>query len=267
MSPRISTTQLGNRIKEIRVRKGLSQNDLAKLLEMPRSSVAQMELGNRNVSVIELVSLSEILGFSIDKFLGAEYVAEENISLVEDPAPAILIPRDSTPKFKAAAFKNIILYILERCAGKPNIEETALGKLLYFCDFDHYEKYEEQLTGASYRKHCFGPVPQNQDIFLAKMLDSGQLFRLKTVYQGFPHIRFIPLVKPDLTQMRAVEKETIDQAIDRFSEWPAVRLRDYSRLDLPWKATDEGEIINYELAFYREPPYSVRTYSGESGVL
>ena len=29
---------------------------------------------------------------------------------------------------------------------------------------------------------------------------------------------------------------------------------------MPWKASQNGEVIDYELAFYREPPYSVRTY-------
>jgi hypothetical protein len=29
---------------------------------------------------------------------------------------------------------------------------------------------------------------------------------------------------------------------------------------LPWEITDEGKDINYELAFYRELPYSVRVY-------
>jgi hypothetical protein len=33
---------------------------------------------------------------------------------------------------------------------------------------------------------------------------------------------------------------------------------------MPWKATSDGEIIDYELAFYREPPFSVRNYEEEN---
>ena len=33
--------------------------------------------------------------------------------------------------------------------------------------------------------------------------------------------------------------------------------------DMPWLASKEGEEINYELAFYREAPYSVRNYGNE----
>ena len=69
--------------------------------------------------------------------------------------------------------------------------------------------------------------------------------------------------KADLTRMSAAEKETIDQVIDRFSDWSAAALSEYSHKDMPWKASEEGEDIDYELAFYRETPFSVRTYTDE----
>ena len=62
MNTSLSFKQIGKRIMELRKLKGLSQADIAKFLKIPRSSVAQIELGNRNVSVIELIKLSEALG-------------------------------------------------------------------------------------------------------------------------------------------------------------------------------------------------------------
>ena len=41
--------------------------------------------------------------------------------------------------FDPKKLKNVILYILEKCAGKPNVGETVLYKLLYFIDFDNFE--------------------------------------------------------------------------------------------------------------------------------
>ena len=52
----------------------------------------------------------------------------------------------------------------------------------------------------------------------------------------------------------------IDKVIDQLSDWKATAISDYSHKDLPWEATEEGKEINYELAFYRELPYSVRVY-------
>lgn len=50
----ITQKELGIRISELRKSKGYSQDELAKLLEMSRPSLTQIELGNRNLSVIEL---------------------------------------------------------------------------------------------------------------------------------------------------------------------------------------------------------------------
>ena len=263
MNTRLSLKQIGKRILELRKLKGLSQEDLAGYLNIPRSSVAQIELGNRNVSVMELIKLSEVLGFSLDEFLAKEYKIVDKVEAVAEDAPVMQDVRISVPRFKADKFKNVLLYILERCAGKPNVGETVLYKLLYLSDFNYYERYEEHLTGSQYRKLPFGPVPQKLGSVIGQMIENGQLHRIKTEYHGYPQIRYIPMEKADLTRMSAAEKETIDQVIDRFSDWSATAIGEYSHRDMPWKASDEGEVIDYELVFYRESPFSVRTYSDE----
>jgi transcriptional regulator with XRE-family HTH domain len=263
MTTRLSPKQIGKRILELRKIKGYSQEDLAKFLKIPRSSVAQMELGKRNVSVIELITLSHVLEFSIDKLLSKDYKSKIEHREVVEAIPTKREMRISFPKLQLGKFENILLYILERCGGKPNVGETVLFKLLYFSDFNYFEIYEEHLTGAQYRKLPYGPVPQKLDGIINKMIRSKRLQRIKTEYHGFPQIRFIPLTKSDLTKMSAAEKQVIDSVIDRFSDWSASAISEYSHKDLPWKATDDGDIIDYELAFYREPAFSVRTYDEE----
>ena len=263
MNAKLSPKQIGKRLAELRKLKGFSQEDLARFLEIPRSSVAQVELGNRNVSVIELMKLSEVLGFSLDKFLAKGYRIAKEVNVIAEEDTAYQEVRVSVPEFRMVKFKNILLYILERCGGKPNVSETVLYKLLYFSDFNFYEIYEEHLTGAQYRKLPYGPAPEKLDSLINQMLKKGQLQRIKTDYHGYPQVRYIPLEKPDLTKMSAAEKEVIDQVINRFSDWSASAISEYSHEDLPWKATEDGEIIDYELTFYRELPFSVRTYDDE----
>jgi uncharacterized phage-associated protein len=168
--------------------------------------------------------------------------------------------RISIPKLKMDKFKNVLLYILERCAGKPNVGETVLYKLLYFSDFNYYEMYEEQMTGARYRKLSYGPVPQSVEKILGQMIEKGQLQQIKTDYHGFPQTRYIPLVKSDLTTLKASEVEVIDRVLDQMSDWSASMISEYSHGDKPWKVTAMNDDLNYELAFYRRPPYSVRVY-------
>ena len=57
--------------------------------------------------------------------------------------------------------------------------------------------------------------------------------------------------------------EVIDKVIEQMSDWSASAISSYSHKDMPWLASKEGEEINYELAFYRDAPFSVRNYGDE----
>lgn len=165
------------------------------------------------------------------------------------------------PSLNVDKFKDILLYILEKCAGKANVGETLLYKLLYFSDFNYFEIYEEHLSGAEYRKLPYGPVPQKLDSIIGQMISNKMIKRVKTEYHGYPQTRYIPLSKPNLTNLKASETGVIDKVIEQYSDWSASAISDYSHKDMPWLASKDGEVIDYELVFYREHPYSVRTYN------
>jgi len=170
------------------------------------------------------------------------------------------LERISTPTLQVEKFKNVLLYILERCAGKPNVGEKVLGMLLYFSDFNNYEIYEEQLTGATYRKLPNGPIPDKLESILSQMVEERQLHSVITVYQGSPLMRYLPLIKPDLTKLLASEVGVIDKVIAQMGYWSETMIRRYAQGDRPWEVTKDNEVLNYELAFYRDVPYTVRVY-------
>ena len=261
MNLKLSQKQIGQRITELRKMKGLSQEDLAKSVKISRPSLAQIELGNRSVDVMELQSLSMILGFSLDDFMSKDFTVSEDVEGKAEIKTNQSEERISVPILKLNKFKNVLLYILERCAGKPNVGETVLNKLLYFSDFNYYELYEEHLTGAKYRKLPYGPVPQKLDTIIMQMIEDKQIQRIKTEYYDKMQTRYIPLVKADLMELKASEKDVIDKVIEQMSDWSAAAISSYSHKDLPWEVTEEGKDISYELAFYREQPYSVRMYN------
>lgn len=259
----MSQKQIGERIAGLRKRKGLSQEDLAKSIGISRSSLTQIELGNRSINIMEIQRLAIVLVFSIDELMSEDFSINQNFESKDVSGYQKNEERISVPAFQVNKFKNVLLYILERCAGKPNVGETVLYKLLYFSDFNYYELFEEHLTGARYRKLPYGPVPQKLDTIIKQMVDNNQIQRVKTDYYGYPQTRYLPLVKADLTRLKASEKEIIDRVIEQMSDWSASAITDYSHKDMPWRASKEGEEINYELAFYRDIPYSVRNYGNE----
>jgi transcriptional regulator with XRE-family HTH domain len=262
----ITQVQIGQRIVALRKKKQLSQEDLAKMVGISRPSLTQIELGKRSLNIMELQKFAQVLGFSLDDFMSENFNAAGLLLSDATEKPKNTEERISIPMLQINKFKNVLLYILERCAGKPNVGETVLYKLLYFSDFNYYELYEEQLTGATYRKLPFGPVPQNLDTIISDMIDNNQIQRLKTDYHGYPQTRYIPLEKADLTELMASEKEVIDRVIEQMSDWSASAVSNYSHKDIPWMVSKDGEEINYELAFYREPPFSVRNYEEDNAL-
>jgi uncharacterized phage-associated protein len=225
--------------------------------------LAQIELGNRGVNVFELQRLSLVLSFSLDDFMSKNFSINQDVEGKAEAKSVKTAERISVPTLQVRKFKNVLLYILERCAGKPNVGETVLYKLLYFSDFNYYELYEEHLTGAKYRKLPYGPVPQKLDTIIGQMMEKGMIQRIKTAYYDKMQTRYIPLAKADLTELKASEKEVIDKVIEQMSDWSASAISSYSHKDMPWLASKEGDEINYELVFYRDAPFSVRNYGDE----
>jgi transcriptional regulator with XRE-family HTH domain len=79
---------LGERLKAAREYVGLSQEDVARHLAIPRSGLSHIESGQRKVDAIELTRLAKLYQRSVDWFTG-----EESSSSVELPADVAHVAR------------------------------------------------------------------------------------------------------------------------------------------------------------------------------
>jgi transcriptional regulator with XRE-family HTH domain len=253
------TARIGDRIQELRFQKGISQQRLAELLGVSRPTISQMENGERKISAEELDCLAKIFNISVDSLLKRD--EEPKVILQKAMKDRRLQPgiRINVPWKSVEKFKEVLLYILNKVGSKANVGETVIYKLLYFIDFDFYEKYEEQLVGATYIKNNYGPTPLEFQKVVEQMADL-ELVRVKSTYFSFPQTKYLPLRKPDLTKLRANEIEVIDSVLNKLSDMNASQISEYSHNDVPWLTTEDGGIIEYESAFYRIAPYSVREY-------
>jgi transcriptional regulator with XRE-family HTH domain len=253
---------LGAKIKKIREKQGLSQEELGKKLGVKRVAISQIETGGRKISAEEITEFAKVCNIPTDILLDVkkdiEIVFEKSMEKTKQKEEI----RISVPQKNLKKFKEVLIYILEKVGSKPNVGETVLYKLLYFMDFNFYEKYEEQLIGATYIKNHHGPTPKEFVKIVEEMIDNEELVKVQNKY--FEHLqkKYLPLRKPDLSLLSAREKEAIDDVLNsRLSDMNATQISEYSHGDVPWKATDDGEIIDYESVFYRNAPYSVREYA------
>ncbi len=249
-------------IYQQRKKNNLTQEFLASKIGVSRPTYVQIEQGKRDLTITEAEKLADIFGISFENFRQAKAPRSKVVLERERPAKKSAAPevRISVPQKNLKKFKEVLLYILERTGARPNIGETALYKLMYFIDFDYYEKFEEQLIGATYIKNHFGPTPIEFQDIVADMRKKNEIEPVKSKYFQYDQKKYLPRRSPDLTQLSAQEIYHIDNVLANKS---AKELSEYSHGDIPWKTHQNGETLDYESVFYRDDKYSVREYADE----
>jgi len=252
--------ELGKRIRNLRKQTGLSQSDIAERLRINRVAVSQIEKGQRRISADEITGLSKILNITPDVLLDPK----KDITIrLEKPAQKGRTyqptARISVPQKNVSKFKEVLLHVLKRVGSRPHVGESVLYKLLYFIDFDYYEKYEEQLIGATYIKNRYGPTPR-EFAKIVQQMEGKDLVTVKTQYFKYPQRKYLPLREPNLSVLNVQELRMIDSVLERLSDKNATEISVYSHNDVPWLTTEDGKVIEYESVFYRTPAYSVRSY-------
>ena len=254
---------LGRRIKALREALRMSQAELAEKLAWDRASLSLIENDKRSLKADDLILLSKSLNISIDELLNLKSSTEVVLEQAQKPKEKRCDVRISVPRKNVKKFKQALLYILGKVGAKPNVGETVLYKLLYFIDFNYYEKYEEQLIGATYIKNHHGPTPVEFQSIVNEMIENKEIEVVKSSY--FQHLqkKYLPRQEPDLSVFNANEIKVIDDVLQKLSDMNASTISEYSHQDVPWMVTSERKKIDYESVFYRTPAYSVREYSND----
>jgi len=252
-------------LKKFRQDQGISQEFLAEKIGVSRPTYAQIESGARDMSVKKAQKLAHFFGLSLEDFLAGKKTQTQKVELekfkkvkIKNPEPRVSIPQEKVEKFK-----EVLLYILERIGARPNVGEAVVCKLMYFIDFDYYEKFEEQLIGSRYIKNHFGPTPVAFSEIITQMEQEGDLTHVTKKYFQHDQKKYLPRRSADLSNFSAQEKELIDWEIERFKDFNASKMRDYSHKDVPWIGANDLQPINYEAVFSRTDEFSVRQYDDE----
>lgn len=250
-------------IKELREKSGYSQDELAKLIKVSRPIFSEIEKGEKDLMISQAKKLANLFGLSLNDFLDNKMTSEPELIVVKEKAQKLKnesIMRISVPEKNIKKFKEVFLYIINRIGAKPNVGEGVLCKLLYFIDFDFYEKYEKQLMGAIYIKNHHGPTPAGFTKILEEMEQDKEIIQVVNQHYRYQQKKCLPLREPDLSLITAEEKEHIDWVLARLGDKNAVEMEEYSHRDVPWISAENQSAIDYETVFYRTPDFSVRNY-------
>lgn len=231
---------LSKTLQQLRESRGYTQEELARMLDISRVTLANIESGKRSISRTELEQYANI--FDIPTEAIEKWIFE--------------IPQKKVVPGNVTKFKELLLHILYKVGMKPNVGKTVLYKLLYFCDFDYYEKYGQSMTGMNYIRLPMGPAPYKFDNIMQDMQENKDLLVVDTEYMWYHQQRLI-WNRQFQNVFSHQEYEVIDEILKTLSNANATEISNYSHEDAPRKKTDSMEIIDYNLVRQRDYPYSI----------
>ena len=151
--------------------------------------------------------------------------------------------------------KKYQLAILYFCwkLGKELHGKKKLAKLLYYLDFDYYEKYQKYFTGEVYKKLPMGPFPVSLEKTTADMVKKKQLnIKKKNEWDGYnPTEVYKILEKPDVSIFSTEEKKMLDRIIKKYGHLNGKQLENLTHSEAPYIGAEDKKEIPYELSFYR----------------
>ena len=252
----------GKFIQQQRTKRNMTQEYLASELGISRPTYLQIERGERELTISEAKKLAALFDMPLANFLDAKE-PKRDVTIEKKPAKKSDDLQIRVTEKNLDKFKQVLLYVLNKVGGKPNVGETVLHKLLYFIDFDYYEKFEENLMGATYIKNHHGPTSVELGEIMKEMQEQGEIEAVKSSYFKYLQKKYLPRKRPNLKNLSAREIEHIDDVLARLSDKNAAEIEKYSHEDIPWKSAQDGKPLSYESVFYRDEGYSVRNYDDE----
>lgn len=151
----------------------------------------------------------------------------------------------------------LILYVSRKSADDPDFGATKLNKILYFADFLAYGYWGVPITGAEYQHLPQGPAPRRLIPVRDQLVSEGALaIQEVQVLGGWTQKRTVYLREPNLESFRGREIALVDQVIDALRGVNATQASFLSHAEVGWKATRDGQTIEYDTVFLSDKPLS-----------
>ncbi len=155
------------------------------------------------------------------------------------------------PKISEKKYQEVILYLAEKLGGEIR-GKKKLAKLLYFVDFDFFEKFQKSLTGDVYKALPMGPFPMTMEKVLTDMSNEKKIvIKLAKERVDYNPTEIYQVKEKTKSVFTKDELQILDRVILKYGHLTGKQLEDLTHAEAPYIGTAPNQEIAYELAFYR----------------
>jgi DNA-binding XRE family transcriptional regulator/uncharacterized phage-associated protein len=221
------------KIKEIRVKSGMTQEEVAKVIGVSRPTYASIEAGKQELSLEEAQKFVEHFNLSID-FLLTGNLPDIN-------------------KYK----QMILAFLRSDLSRDGKVPKTKLAKLLYLADFSWYYDNLNSMSGMPYRKITYGPVPDMIFRALDELEESGKILIERKPGSDGKEAILIKEVDSNsnqkLNEISDKEKKRISEVAIKWKNKTTNDIVNFTHNQLPYFLCRENQVIPYSLITQEDP--------------
>lgn len=119
--PVFSRKEIGGRLRALRLERGISQVELARLIGTHQTAISQVEVGRRGVSVQQIVKLSRALKVTPDRILGENHHGHQVKRLRDGRMMRRVARIETLPPAKQRALLQMVDAFIEK-HGRPQAD-------------------------------------------------------------------------------------------------------------------------------------------------
>ncbi|MDO9586768.1 MAG: Panacea domain-containing protein [Brevundimonas sp.] len=157
--------------------------------------------------------------------------------------------------FDREKFKRLVHYVIAQAGSHPGFGATKLNKVLWFADARQWTLTGKSITGATYVRQQFGPVPQQIMPVRSELEGEGAIkcYSSKSDYEGW---RFKSLRPAPATAFSADELQLVRHWIKIIDEDHTAETISELSHDYGWEIAAMGETLPFHavLAGRRRAP-------------
>ena len=154
-------------------------------------------------------------------------------------------------KINQKKYKNAIIFFARRIQN-GTLGKLKMMKLLYYLDFDFFEKYGRSVTGDEYLRFDNGPVPRMGEKMIKEMNGKEIKITNRKIGNGYnDQLHIEALADFDVNVFEKEELMMLEEIACKWEKFTGSEIKNASHGEAPWIAAKPNEAIDYNLVYYR----------------